>query len=172
MTIPTLETARLVLRGHRLEDFEDCVALWSDPIVTRYIGGKPSTREETWGRLHRYLGHWALLGFGYWALCDRVTGAFLGEVGLADFKRTMEPSLEGRPEVGWVLAPHAHGRGIATEAVMGALAWSDVHFGSKKSACIIDPDNTASLRVAGKCGFAERARTTYKGAPTILFMRD
>lgn len=172
MTIPTLETARLVLRAHRLEDFEDCVALWGDPIVTRYIGGKPSTREETWGRLHRYAGHWALLGFGYWAVRDKATGAFLGDVGVADFQRTMEPSLEGRPEVGWVLAPHAHGRGIATEAVQAALAWSDDHFGSRKSACIIDPDNAASIRVAVKCGFEERARTAYKGAPTILFTRD
>jgi RimJ/RimL family protein N-acetyltransferase len=65
MKVPTLETERLVLRGHRLEDFSDCVALWSDSVVTRFIGGIPSTPEDAWSRLLRYAGHWLLLGFGY-----------------------------------------------------------------------------------------------------------
>jgi RimJ/RimL family protein N-acetyltransferase len=46
--IPELETNRLRLRGHRLEDFEDCFALWSDPDVVRYIGGKPLGRKSVW----------------------------------------------------------------------------------------------------------------------------
>jgi RimJ/RimL family protein N-acetyltransferase len=36
---------------------------------------------------------------------------------------------------------------------------------------MIDPANAPSLRVAGRCGFREYARTTYKGEPTILFER-
>ena len=62
--VPELETPRLSLRGHRVEDLEDCAAMWGDPQVTRHIGGRPSTKEEVWSRLVRYVGHWALLGFG------------------------------------------------------------------------------------------------------------
>ncbi len=36
--IPELETDRSRLRGHCLEDFEDCFALWSDPDGTRAVG--------------------------------------------------------------------------------------------------------------------------------------
>ncbi|MGZ3424129.1 MAG: GNAT family N-acetyltransferase [Polyangiales bacterium] len=171
MIIPTLETERLLLRGHRLEDFDACAALWGDPVITRHIGGKPSTREEVWARVQRYLGHWQLLGFGFWLVREKATGAFVGEVGLADFKRTMEPSIEGMPEAGWVLAQRAHGKGYATEAVRAALAWGDAHFGSTKAACIIDPENRASLRVAEKCGFVEWTRTTYKGDPAVVLRR-
>ena len=38
--VPILETERLRLRGHRVDDFAASAAMWADPIVTRYIGGK------------------------------------------------------------------------------------------------------------------------------------
>jgi RimJ/RimL family protein N-acetyltransferase len=170
-TAPILETKRLVLRGHRVGDFAESLALWSDPEVTRFIGGRPFTQEEIWSRLVRYVGHWALLGYGYWAVTDKETGRFLGEVGFADFKRDIEPSFEGMPEIGWVLAPHAQGRGYATEAVRAAIAWGDDHFESARTVCIIAPENQSSLRVAEKCGYREFQRTTYKGNPTIMFVR-
>ena len=170
--VPVLETERLLLRGHAVGDFEDCLALWTDPEVTRFIGGKPSTREEVWARLLRYVGHWALLGFGYWVVAEKGTGRFLGEVGFADFRREIEPSLEGVPEIGWVLAPHSHGRGYATEAVRAAIAWGEGHFGKVRTACIIAPENAPSIRVAEKTGYREFRRTAYKGNPTIMFMRD
>ncbi|MBB3020082.1 RimJ/RimL family protein N-acetyltransferase [Microvirga lupini] len=168
---PRIETNRLILRGHRLDDFADYMALWTDPEVTRFIGGRPSTREEVWGRLLRNVGHWASLGFGYWVIVDKETGRFLGETGFANFRREIEPSLDDMPEIGWALAPHAHGRGYATEAVGAAVAWGDAHFGSRRTACIIAPENAPSIRVAEKCGYREFSRTTYKDKPTIMFVR-
>ncbi|MEO8698957.1 MAG: GNAT family N-acetyltransferase [Kofleriaceae bacterium] len=164
-TIPVIETARLVLRGHREADLDDAAVMWADPEVTRFIGGKPSTREEVWSRLLRYVGHWSLNGYGFWAVCEKATGRFAGEVGMADFKRDMEPALDA-PEVGWVFAPHAHGKGYATEAVQAALAWG-VRLGGRFS-CLIGTDNRASIRVAEKCGFQETGRTTYHAEPTIV----
>ena len=65
---PILETERLILRGHRPSDFLDSVALWSDPLVTRFTSRKALSREEVWTRLLRYVGHWAWMGFGYWVM--------------------------------------------------------------------------------------------------------
>jgi RimJ/RimL family protein N-acetyltransferase len=169
---PNLETERLKLRGHRLEDFVPCAAMWADPVVTRYIGGKPLTEEECWARLLRYVGHWSLLGFGYWVAEEKATGNFAGEVGFADYKRDLEPSLKGVPEIGWALAAHAQGKGYATEAVRAAVGWGDAHFGSARTACIIAPENLQSIRVAVKCGYREWERTTYKGHPTMMFVRE
>ena len=169
---PVLETARLRLRPHGLDDFENCAALWADPQVTRYIGGRPLSREEAWTRLLRYAGHWALLGFGYWVAESKETGYFVGELGFADYKRDIEPPLEGLPEAGWVFAPSAQGKGYATEAVHAITLWGETHFRSGQTTCLIHPGNAASIRVANKCGFREFRRTTYKGEDTILFMRD
>ena len=170
-TIPVIETDRLTLSGHRVDAFSDCLALWTDPEVTRFIGGKPSTQEEVWARLLRYVGHWALLGFGYWVVAEKQTGRFLGEVGFANFRRVIEPSLDDMPEIGWALAPHSHGKGYATEAVRAAVAWGEAHFGPVRTACIIAPENGPSIRVAEKCGYREYQRTTYKDQPTIMFVR-
>jgi RimJ/RimL family protein N-acetyltransferase len=168
---PPIDTARLALRGHRPADLAESAALWADPIVIRHIGGRPFTREESWTRLLRYAGHWALLGFGYWVVRERATGRFVGEVGLADYRRDMTPSFEGTPEAGWVLAPWAHGQGFAGEAVTAALAWIDSVLKAPRTVCIIDPDNAASLRVAARAGYREQVRTTYTGEPTILLER-
>jgi RimJ/RimL family protein N-acetyltransferase len=168
--VPVLETARLRLRVHRPDDLGDSAAMWGDPIVTRHIGGRPFSVEESWWKILRYAGLWSLLGFGYWVLEEKASGRFAGEVGFADFKREMTPSLDGAPEAGWVLASWAHGVGFATEAMRAALEWSDAYVGPK-TACIIDPGNAASIAVARKCGYREITRTTYKGSATILFRR-
>ena len=99
--VPTLQTERLRLRGHRLDDFGPCAAMWADPTVTRHIGGKPSTEEESWTRLLRYVGHWAMLGFGYWVVEEQATGGFVGEIGFANYKRDLALPFKDNPEAGW-----------------------------------------------------------------------
>ena len=171
VTIPVLDTPRFRLRGHELGDFEACAAMWADPVVTRHIGGRTFSQSETWARLLRYHGHWALLGYGFWVVEDKATGAFLGEVGFADFKREIDPPFGDTPEMGWSLAPAAHGKGVASEAVAAAAAWGDAKLSADRFVCIISPENGASIRVAEKTGFREVRRTEYNGAPTIVFER-
>lgn len=168
--IPVIRTRRLTLRGHTLSDFDECAAMWADPLVTRHIGGRPSTAEEVWARLLRYAGLWALLGYGYWAVTETESGRYVGDVGLADFRREIVPPLNA-PEVGWALAPWAHGRGFATEAVSAALSWSDAHLAQPRTVCLIDPGNVASVRVAEKVGFRPSGRAVYKEHETLVFER-
>ncbi|HEX6368498.1 MAG TPA: GNAT family N-acetyltransferase [Longimicrobium sp.] len=168
---PVLRTERLILRGHTRADFDECAAMWADPQVTRHIGGRPSTEEEVWARVLRYAGLWALLGYGYWAVREWESGRFVGDVGLADFRRAVTPALGDAPEAGWVLAPWAHGRGLATEAVRAVLSWADAHLAAPRTVCLIAPGNAASIHVAEKCGFRERERGTYKAEETIICER-
>ncbi|MGI4876284.1 MAG: GNAT family N-acetyltransferase, partial [Janthinobacterium lividum] len=135
--IPVIDTARLRLRGHRASDLDAAAAMWADPVVTRFTGGRAFTREETWARLLRYAGHWAWFGHGFWAVEDRDDGTYLGELGFADFQRAIEPPIDA-PEIGWSFIAAAHGRGLASEGIRAALAWGDGH-GFEKTACIIDP---------------------------------
>ena len=168
---PVLESARTIMRPHRADDFDEVANLWADPEVVRHISGKPSTRQESWARLLRYIGHWSALQFGYWVLEDKQSGQFLGEIGFADFKREITPSLSGLPEMGWVLRSSAHGRGLATEVVTAALAWGDENLASDRTVCIVSPENSASIRVARKCGFREWEQVTYMEETVILWER-
>jgi RimJ/RimL family protein N-acetyltransferase len=169
---PQLETERLRLRGHRAEDFADCAKLWADPIVTRFFGGTPKSSEEAWARLLRYAGHWSILGFGYWVVEEKASGAYLGDVGFSDYKRMMEPSIAGIPEAGWVFMPDAHGKGFGLEAGLAIHAWGRSHFKGPRTTCIINPENIRSLRLAEKLGYRETLRTTYRNAPTVLLHRE
>jgi RimJ/RimL family protein N-acetyltransferase len=168
---PVLETERLRLRGHRVDDLPQCAAMWTEEGVTRFIGGNPLTAEETWLRMLRHAGHWSLLGFGYWVVEDKTTGQFLGEAGLAEFRREIEPSIVGTPEAGWVFTGASHGNGYASEAMRAILAWGKTRFGNDRSVCLIDPENTSSLRLAERLGFKEEVRTTFRDHATIILGR-
>jgi RimJ/RimL family protein N-acetyltransferase len=171
LDIPVLETPRLTMRGHRSSDFASVAAMWGDFAVAQHISGKPSTAEESWARMLRYAGLWHFLGYGYWVLEEKETGKFLGEVGLANFHREMDPPLGDLPEAGWVLTSAAHGKGYATEGMTAALAWADWNLKSP-IVCIMAPENPASIRVAEKCGFVKQGEGTYKTWPTLIYRRE
>ncbi len=171
MRAPPLDTPRLTLRAHIAADFEDSFAMWSDPRTVRFIGGTPSTRDRAWARLLSFGGLWPLLGFGYWAVRERATGNYVGEVGFADFHRGTDPAFDGEPEMGWVLNAAVHGRGYASEAVAAALAWADAALPHPRVVCMIDPANAASINVARKAGFADWAATHFQNDPCLLFQR-
>ena len=171
MQTDDLQTPRLTLRRHRLEDYADCAALWGDAETMRHIG-TPSTAEESWARLLRNAGQWALLGYGSWILRDRETGQFAGEVGFKQFRRSLRPEWDALPEIGWALAGWARGRGLSVEAALAAFTWAGSHLPASPVLCMIDPANIVSLRVAARCGFREADHATYKGKPVTIFQRS
>lgn len=168
---PTIDTPRLILRPHRVNDYEDCCFLTSDPEAVRMIFQKPMTREETWHRMLRFVGHWALLGYGLLLVEERVTGRVVGEVGLADFHRGLGEDFDPFPEMAWMLSHDVHGRGYATEAAGAVLRWMETAFAPERTVCIIDPDNAPSLRVAEKLGFHHFGRAAYKGKDVLKLRR-
>lgn len=168
---PLLETERLRLRAFRADDFARQAPAFTDPAVFAHLGGSPIGAEDAWRKMLCGPGLWAMLGYGYWALERKSDGRYVGQVGFADFKRDLAPSIEGEPEMGWILMPDAHGQGYASEAVAAGLAWAEANLTQPRFSCIIDPGNAASLRVAEKAGFVETARTTYKGDATVILHR-
>ncbi|MEQ1782001.1 MAG: GNAT family N-acetyltransferase [Hyphomonadaceae bacterium] len=168
---PVVETERLRLRAHRADDLAACLPLWNDPIVTRFIGGRAYTLEEVWQRVQRYAGSWVLLGHGFWVIEEKATGGLVGEIGIMDAKREIDPPFGDDRELGWALMPDAHGKGYASEALAAVLDWERQVFNAPCVVALIDPDNTPSIKLAKKYGFSERVRSVYKGVPTIQFER-
>lgn len=169
--VPVLETAWLRLRAHRPDDFDAYAAMWAEPAVVRFIGSVPLSREAAWSRFLRHAGLWQMLGFGFFALEERATGRFVGQAGFQDLRRDLTPSIEGTMEAGWALAPEAQGRGLAEEAMRAALAWADAAQPGVPMSAIVAPEHAASLRIAGKLGFAEAARADYQGGEVVILRR-
>lgn len=142
--IPRLETERLILREYRQSDFDDFAAFYATPR-SRFIGG-PLPRELAWRGLAAHLGHWALRGYGFWAVEDKASGTFCGHVGL------WFPEGWPEPEVGWVMMSHAEGRGLALEAAIAARHYAYHALRWPTAISLIDPDNTRSLRLAARMG--------------------
>ena len=170
---PTLTTARLTLTGHAATDLEDCAAMWTDPRVYAMIGGQPRAREDVWIRLLRSVGQWTLFGYGSWIARDTATGALIGELGLIEARRAIDPPIDAGPEfgpeVGWTLTGDAQGQGYASEALAAILAWTDARVPA--TTCIIDPANAPSIRLAERHGYRLRTTGTYRDAPILIFDR-
>ena len=143
--------------------------MWADPVVVRYVGNVPVTREQAWQKALRTIGFWSAFGFGMFTIRDH-EGRFVGEVGVWESKRDTDPPYEGL-EAGWVLALWAHGQGLASEALSAALAWFDQTHGPRDIMCMIDPPNVPSRKVAAKHGFVETSRPRYHDQEVIVFTR-
>jgi RimJ/RimL family protein N-acetyltransferase len=154
--VPVLRTARLVLRGFEPRDLEPFAELCADAEVMRYVGPAVG-RGDAWRLLATIVGHWALRGYGLWALEEREGGRFVGRAGLWN--------PEGWPglEVGWMVRRDAWGRGYATEAGRAALDWAFGTLGADHVISLIHPANARSIRVARKLGEEREGRFLLNG---------
>lgn len=167
----TIITERLRLRPYAITDFDSMSHLMSRPQTVRYPPRDPLARDEVWARLLGHIGHWATFGYGFCAVEERATGAFIGEAGLALFRRGLAAAFDDAPEATWTIAPAYQGLGYATEAARAAQHWIERRLGAPRTLCMIHPDNAPSLTIARKLGYREIDRVIYKGHPAIFFQR-
>jgi RimJ/RimL family protein N-acetyltransferase len=107
-----IETERLLLRKPRLEDAPALLALYTDPVAMRFIGGVRSELTDTDFVVRRWLERWELNGgFGQLVAERREDGVVLGRVGLVvwdtsvwTITSTREAGTHAQPELGWALA--------------------------------------------------------------------
>jgi RimJ/RimL family protein N-acetyltransferase len=166
-----IETERLSLTRPLHEDLDESYAMYADASVVTYIGGKPSTRGDALTKLLRNIGHWQVFGYGLYTVREKSSGSFVGEVGLAHFARELGQNFDPFPEAAWVLARHHHGKGYATEALRAAHDRMARQREAVRTVCIIDPDNSASLRVAEKLGYDFIGEAQYRGGAVLMFER-
>ncbi|HYD43650.1 MAG TPA: GNAT family N-acetyltransferase [Phenylobacterium sp.] len=142
---PTLETERLILRPPAPEDFDPWAEFMADEEASRFIGG-PLVRAASWRGFCSMAGAWAMFGFAMFSVVEKSSGRWIGRLG---------PWVpEGWPgtEVGWGVVREAWGKGYATEGATAAIDWAFDHLGWTEVIHCIDPENTASQRVAQRLG--------------------
>ena len=145
LTIPVIETERLVLREPREADFPAMLAFNDSPRAAFVGGGGP--RQQIWRGLLANIGHWALRGHGFYSV-DTHAGDFVGRVGVIFHDGWDEP------ELGWHLHDGFEGQGYCVEAARAAKA--DYHARLTPASLIsyIDPANPKSEAVARRLGAA------------------
>lgn len=154
ITIPQLETERLILRAHALDDFDALAAFYATDHA-RFVGG-PMSHELAWRNLAMEAGHWLLRGFGRWAIVEKATGTWIGITGL------WHPDGFPERELGWDLAAHATGKGYATEAAKAARAYAYDTLGWHTLISLVADGNEASAAVAKRLGATHDGRFTHE----------
>jgi RimJ/RimL family protein N-acetyltransferase len=162
--IPTIDTERLRLRSFREADTEPLCALLNDPDVVRYIGDRTIPNlQECWRAIAGWLGHWALRGYGQWAVEERESGALVGRIGL------INPVGWPGPEIAYTLGKAWWGRGYATEGAKAVLDWAFEQRDFEELISLIDPANTASISVATRIGERHRGETELWGHRVLVY---
>ena len=144
MTIPTLTTARLILRPPAFADFPDYAALMASPRSI-HMGG-PFDTFAAWGLFCHDTALWHLFGHGALMIDLVETGACVGQVGIN------HGPLFPEKELGWLLYAGQEGKGYAFEAAAALRDWAFTVGGLTTLVSYVDPANVRSIAVAERLG--------------------
>ena len=144
-----------------IDDLDALWALYCDPEITKYIPDAPRSREEAREELEWHMhGHPRHPELGLWATIHKATGRFIGRCGLLPW------AIDGADEVevAYTIAREYWGQGLGTEAAQAILQYGFEKLNLSRMVCLIDPENTASQRVAEKMGMTfERKVDGFEG---------
>lgn len=147
-----LETERLRLREFEDRDVAALVDLDSDPEVMFHLnGGRATGEQEIRDDVLPYMLSWYTRpgGFGYWAVEERATGAFVGWLHLRPGRRR---AASDGAEIGYRFRRDVWGRGYATEGTRALIAKAFTDLGVKRVFAETMAVHTASRRVMEKAG--------------------
>lgn len=142
-----VETARLVLSPPIAADVVSIFTRYAgDAEATRYLGWPRHTNAAmTQGFIAFSDGQWSRTGMGPYVIRAKADGRLLGGTGLS-------LDAEGVASTGYVLAPDAWGRGLATEALAAMVRVAGT-LGLRRLTASCHPAHVASQRVLVKGGF-------------------
>lgn len=138
------ETKRLKLRSWRASDLEGFAALNADPETMKYF---PATldRLANDAMATRFQSLIDEFGWGFWAVEEKESGAFIGFVGLN--KPSAELPFSPCVEIGWRLSRDFWGKGYATEAANAALSFGFEHLSLEEIVSFTALSNQRSQKV-------------------------
>lgn len=160
-SIPTIETKRLRLRAAKASDLDVVAEFFADER-SRYVGG-PKDRYDSWRSMCAGLGQWHLRGYGLWHAEDVATGAVVGCTGV------VHPDGWPEPELGYHLFNGFERQGYAFEMAEAARDYACTHQGLCSLISLIQPANSASIRLAEKLGALYEGDKDMFGIPCHVY---
>ena len=148
-----LETERTILRRLTPDDASALLRSVGDPVVMRYwYPGPDPDAAGAAQRIAEIDDHWRAHGFGDWGVVCKSDAELIGFAGLHHIADMDEVNI------GYVLQRDRWRRGLGYEIVAALLAHGFRHLLLPEVVAVVDPRNTASVRLARKCGLAPRKR--------------
>ena len=148
---PNLETERLLLRRVDANDIKEILALRSNSETMKYIPRPLLKTDED------ALQHIAMIDTKIetneginWAITLKDNPKLIGVIGHYRIK-----PAHYRAEIGYMLLPEYHGKGIISEAVKEAVNYGFSVMKLHSLEAVIDPENHASAKVLEKNGFVK-----------------
>ena len=151
MTPPTLTTERLTLAPIAARHYEPIRDFYASDRSS-FVGG-PLDDDRAWRALATEAGHWALRGYGRWAV--EHDGTMVALVG------AWNPVGWPEPEIGWDVMNGHEGHGYATEAARAARDWLYGTAGWTTAISLIADGNFGSEGVAKRLGAVSESRFTH-----------
>ena len=168
MTGPVLTTERFTLSPPVAGDLDDLYALTAAEETRRFLGGIEPSRMDSFQRLLRNAGSWALHGYGTFMVRPHGQDRIVANCGVFRSFRGFGKGLDDVPEAGWIIHRDWWGNGVAGEVMRAVLAWFDATQGEQRVACMIEDGHAASAAIAAKLGFVEYARHTPEGGHELV----
>lgn len=147
-----LETARIVLRQWRSDDYAKFARMNADPDVMRYFPSLLS-REESDTLTKKFDDLIAKKGWGIWVAERKSDNSFIGLVGL---NQTDDLPIANCMEIGWRLAKPFWGNGYATEAAAASLYFAFSILKQERVAAFTAVSNAQSQKVMSRLGMKNR----------------
>ncbi len=170
------ETERLRMRKPEAGDDALMFQLNEPEEMRTYLAMPENNRSDTFNRLLRNAGSWALFGYGIAMVEEKASGDIVGTCGIFRTARGHGADFDLLPEAGWIIGRDHWGKGYATEAMEGTIAWFEETFGKQPLGCMIEFGNVASDKVARKLGFYILREVYGEGdddrAHLVLYRRD
>jgi len=142
------ETARLFVQRFEILDVKVMCGVLCDPEVMLFSDGvKTPTGVRGW--IENCIDNYSKSDLGIWAVVEKNTNDLIGYCGLIQF-----PDIDGQPEIeiGFRLLRVCWGQGYATEVAGSVRDYAFDMFFASRLVSLVDPRNTASIRVVEKLG--------------------
>ncbi|MBL0737442.1 GNAT family N-acetyltransferase [Flavobacterium sp. GN10] len=150
---PIIETERLILDRLTDKDVQEVFDLRSNPENMKYIPRPLAKNHEDAMELIKMIDEKIDTNEGInWSVRFKNDSKLIGIIGYY----RMQPE-NYRAEIGYILSPNHHGKGIVTEAVNQLIKYGFESLKLHSIEAVIDPENYASEKVLQKCGFVKEA---------------
>lgn len=160
-----IETNRLVFREFTQADIDNLCILLSDPIVMKYCSGTVDViGTQMW--LDMAIECYKKYGYDYWAVYEKNTGDFLGQIGI------LNQEIDGKQEdcLAFMIGQKHWNKGYSTEGAIACINYAFKSLKLEKLIATVEPENLQSICVLKKIGMKYIREANYANEKVHVYL--
>lgn len=171
------ETKRCILREICMEDMQALFDLYAEPGMTDYIEPLYPWEQELEYEKAYIDNMYRLYEYGMWVVIEKDTGKLIGRAGLEHREYPKEERLEETDkdmelEMGYAIGTAYQRKGYATEVCRAIIAYAGQNLDYPRINCLIEKENTASIRFIESIGFTFVGESKAAGTTMLRYVKE